>query len=95
MAGEVTDKDVQKSRERVDRLNEQLAEARAAASAGARTGENEFRKVQLDAEGDRLQAELDQLKTLTQPKVQKAETAIAAEAAAEGILGSSTAPVER
>lgn len=67
MAGEVTNEEVQASRERVNQLTEELAQARVEAAAGARSGENEYRKQQLDTEAARLQAEIDALRAAAAP----------------------------
>lgn len=94
MAGEVTNEDVQQSRERVDRLNAELAAAKAANAAGARSGENEYRKAQLDQEADRLQAELDALRASVAPAPAPATTAPTRERPApEPITASSPEPI--
>jgi hypothetical protein len=62
MAESVSDKEVQESRNRVDKLNAQIAEEKAKAAARVTDSENAIRKAQLDTEADRLQGQLDALK---------------------------------
>jgi hypothetical protein len=62
MAEDVTDKDVERARKRVDKLNEQIANERQKVAATAQGSENTIRKTALDTEADRLEAELAALK---------------------------------
>jgi len=58
----VTDKQVEQARAKVDKLNEQIAQVRDEASADMRSRENEVRVARLDAEAERLTAELNALR---------------------------------
>ena len=69
MAETVTDRDVVKARERVDRLNQAIADERAKAYAQSKEGENAVRKAQLDVEAERLERELEALRSATKPAV--------------------------
>lgn len=60
------EKAVEKSRERVDTLREQVAEEEAALRSSEATRHLQVDKATLDAEGDRLEAELARLKEARQ-----------------------------
>lgn len=66
-----TDKQVEQARDRVDKLNEQVAAQKAALATNATNGVNDLRIAQLGAEEDRLKAELEALKEANKPKVHR------------------------
>lgn len=88
MADEVTDKEVDQARARVDKLREQKAELQLKISANATAAENAYKLANLSAEEERLKAEVDQLKELAKPKVQQAVTDSVVEQVSEGTAGS-------
>lgn len=55
---EVTDKDVEKSRTRVEKLRDQLAQVNADVVESEASRNNRVRQASLDAEADRLEVEL-------------------------------------
>lgn len=62
MPDTVSDKDVEKSRNRVEKLREQIEEEKAKASTIADSGANAVRQATLDREAELLAAELATLK---------------------------------
>lgn len=84
MAETVSDKDVVKAREKVDRLREQIAEEQSKAAAVLVDGENQVRKARLDAEAARLEAQLAALKESNKVSVQREATAAVVEQVAQG-----------
>lgn len=75
MTDSVTDEDVLASRQRVDSLREDIAEEKARSSAIASSNENVIRKSALDAEAERLEAELAALKAANDPSAVEAQVA--------------------
>lgn len=67
---DTTQDQVERARERVDRLNEEIAREKAKAAALATSNVTDLRVAQLNAEGDRLQQELDALRTANDVSVQ-------------------------
>lgn len=80
----VTDKQVEQARSKVDRLNEQIAELQAKASADIRSQENAVRVARLDAEAERLQAELEALRRMHSKSVLKETVSETVEEVREG-----------
>lgn len=85
---ETTEDQVGRARERVNRLNKEIAEEKAKAAAQAVENVNDLRVAQLNAEGDRLQAELDALRKANSVEVQQAAVTTATTQAASGITAS-------
>jgi hypothetical protein len=57
--GDVSEKDVDKARDRVEKLRQQLDEENAKVTGSETARNNAVRKARLDAEADRLQQEID------------------------------------
>lgn len=96
MAETVSDKDVEKARERVDRLREQIADEKSKAASNVRENENAVRKARLDAEVGRLENQLAALKESNKAANVRAATEHVIEQVAAGqadIVGTS-APIE-
>src|SRR5688500_7727224 len=62
MAEPVSDKEVQESRSRVDKLNEQIRAEQEKSAGIVSDGVNAVRKAQLDSEAERLEGQLAALK---------------------------------
>jgi sugar/nucleoside kinase (ribokinase family) len=71
----VTEQDLQKKREKADKLREQIAEAEAQASSAVTNQSNEIEAAQLDAETARLEAQLARAKAAAKVTVVKEGTA--------------------
>ncbi len=69
MSETVSDKDVERTRSRVDKLRDQIAEEKSKASTNASDGANAIRQATLEREENSLKAELDSLKAANKPAV--------------------------
>jgi molecular chaperone GrpE (heat shock protein) len=67
----ISEDDLQKKRERLDKLREQIADAEAAASSSVQDQSNAIEAKQLDAEMARLEARLAQAKAAAKVSVAK------------------------
>ncbi len=88
----VSDKEVDKAREKVNKLVEQIAEEASRASAAIRSSENTVRLATLEGETERLERELAVLKENNNKAALKASTKALAEDAHEGQLTVTPAP---
>lgn len=79
MAETVSDKDVEKTRSRVEKLREQIADEKSKASVIADEGANAVRQASLEREAEVLEAELAMLKEANKPANVKAVLADATE----------------
>ena len=78
----VSEEDLQRKRDKNDKLREQIAAAEADAEARSRSQANEIESAQLDAETARLEARLQQAKAAARVSVAK-EAAVGPLAAAK------------
>lgn len=79
----VSDKDVERTRNRVEKLREQIAEEKSKASVIADEGANAVRVASLEREEETLKAELAALKDANKPAAQREALEDATEPAPE------------
>jgi hypothetical protein len=79
MPDTVSDKDVERTRARVEKLREQVAEEKAKASVVADEGANAVRVASLERDEEALKAELATLKEANKPRAQREAVADAIE----------------
>ena len=72
MPDEVTDKQVEQARDRVEKLRERLAEAQTDATVRQTSNDNAVYLAQIEAEEERLKAELEQARAVGKASAQRA-----------------------